>query len=216
MQYLVKSGNAYGVLRIELQADEFIHARENAICAFSDHIAFTQSKSGGFFRRLARKFSGAHLAMQEIISSDESGWVMLAPPMMGAIIGIELHGKNILVEQDAFLASAQSVNTNGRLYPLAKNKFASENFHIIKFGGEGLVFLNAFGAIEAMTLLPEQTMRVHPSHLIAWEEQLVFKDTDRGFIHIIGPGRLWLQTRNPHDFHDWQDGLKEARKSANS
>lgn len=216
MQYLVKSGNAYGVLRIELAANEFIFARHHALFAFSDHIAFTQSKAGGFFRRLARKFSGAHLAMQQIRAGEQNGWVMLAPPMIGAISGIELHGKSILVEEDAFLAAGQAIATNGRLYTMDKTKFVMDDFQAIKFNGDGLVFLNAFGAIEAVTLLPEQTIQIHPGHLIAWEEQLAVNEADRGFISLTGPGRLWVQTRQAHGFSEWQHGLKEAHKSANS
>lgn len=216
MDYLVKGSNAYALLRVNLNDREFIYARENAICAFSPHIAFSKSKTGGLFRRLAQKFSGAHLTMQQISAAEDNSWVMLAPPMAGAITGIELHGKNILVLEDAFLAASHSVYTNSKLYKLDKNKFTHENFEAIKFSGEGLVMLNAFGAIETLALLPDQAVRIHADHLIAWEENLSFDNTDRGFIAVTGPGRLWLQTRNPHSVLDWQDDLKEARKSANS
>jgi uncharacterized protein (AIM24 family) len=214
MHHTIKSGNAYGCLRVELKDGEFLYGQQKNICAFSDHIVFSIHKQPGFLRRLAGKFLGEHLGMDRISAIGGEGWVMLAPPMVGAITGIDLHNKNIMVEQNAFLAASSDILTNGRIYQLAKNKFAHDNFQAIKFGGDGLVFLNSFGAVEIVTLLPEQAMRIHPDHLIAWDEQLVFDGLDRGFITVSGPGRLWLQTRSAQIFHDWQDNLKKAQKSA--
>jgi len=209
MDYVVKGGNAYGMLRIALNANELIYARENAIIAFSPQIVFTKSQNGGFLRRLARKFSGAHLDMQQINATEDKSWVMLAAPMAGSVTGIDLHGKNVLVIKEVFLAAARNVQTNGRLHTLDREKFIHENFQVIKFSGDGVVMLCATGSVEMMNLLQDQPIRIHPDHLIAWEESLVFSEPDRGFITITGPGRLWLQTRK-------HNNLKDGNKSANS
>ncbi|MDB5477604.1 MAG: hypothetical protein JWM96_99, partial [Alphaproteobacteria bacterium] len=58
MHYIIKGGNAFSSLRIELGPEEWIKAEKNAMLAMSGALKLSARLDGGLLRGIARRFSG--------------------------------------------------------------------------------------------------------------------------------------------------------------
>ena len=230
MEATLKGGRAFAALRVALSPGEWLKAEKNAMIAMSGTLKLSARMDGGLLRSLARRFSGETFFLQEIRATDKAGWVMLAPTAPGAIVQIDLAGKTgITAEKGAFLAATEHVQVSSRVQRPLKGFFGGEGFVLVKITGQGTVFLNGFGAIETVTLLPEQEIMVDNTHLIAWDDTVTYTMGKGGsswtsavlageglVARMKGPGRVWMQTRTPHGFADWLTSLQARMKSANS
>lgn len=230
MQHVIKGGQAFAALRIDLEPGEQIKAEKNAMVAMSGELQLSAKIDGGLLRGLARKFSGESFFFQSIAATNKPGWVMLAHVQPGAITAIELQGKGITAEKGAFLAATPGINISSKVQRLIKAMFGGEGFVVVKIDGRGTVFLGGFGAVEAITLLPDQEVVVDNTHLVAWEDGVTYNlgrgGTSwmsaalggEGFIaRLKGPGRIWVQTRTVHAFRQWLGiNLNARANSANT
>jgi uncharacterized protein (TIGR00266 family) len=230
MNHIIKGGSAYASVRIELEPGEWVKAEKNSMVAMSGQMKLSARADGGFLRGLARKFSGESFFFQEIKALEQPGWALLAPAMPGAVVAIDLHGRTgITAEKGAFLAATPHVDISSKMQRLIKSLFGGEGFIVVKISGKGTVFLNGFGGIELITLLPDQTITVDTTHLVAWEDSVEYTIgkgatswtsaalTGEGLaIKMSGPGRVWVQTRTAHTFREWLGVLPPSQKSDKS
>lgn len=217
MHHVIKGGSAFASLRVELDREEGLKAAKGAMLAMSGDISLSARADGGLLRSIARKFTGTGFFFQNIRAEQKSGWVMLAPPMPGAITAIELHGRNVLnAEQSTFLAATSDIEISSTLQRPFKALFGSSGLTAIKATGPGLLFLCGFGAIEPLTLLPDQDVLVDLGHLMAWDDTVTIQPAKGGTSwssallggeglvgRVKGPGRIWLQTRTQAGFREW-------------
>jgi uncharacterized protein (AIM24 family) len=94
---------------------------------------------------------------------------------------------------------------------------------MLKAKGNGLLFINTFGAIDAHTLQPGQTLIVDNFHLVGFSDTCSYKVTKFGGLketilggeglvtQITGPGEVYIQTKNLREFVDWLWTLLEPR-----
>lgn len=76
------------------------------------------------------------------------GELLLAPPMLGDIIVHEINrGDKWNVGRDSFLAHTSGVHHEYKPQGLSKGFFSGEGFFIYEFTGQGLFWLQSFGAI---------------------------------------------------------------------
>jgi uncharacterized protein (TIGR00266 family) len=229
MNPVIKGGQAFAALRVDLQPGENIKAEKNAMVAMSGDLKLSAKVDGGFLRGIARKFSGESFFFQNISADKKPGWVMLAPQAPGGITSIELNGKvGITAEKGAFLAATNDITISSKVQRLLKAMFSSDGLIVVKIGGSGTVFLSAFGAIETISLLPEQNIIVDNTHLMAWEDSVTYTLGKGGtswmsaglggegiVAHMKGPGRVWVQTRTAPAFRNWL-GLNLEDNSGNT
>lgn len=76
------------------------------------------------------------------------GELLLAPSVLGDIILLKLDGKSKwTVGRDAFLAATIAVEKDYKTQKLAKGLFSGEGFFVYHISGQGIVWLQSFGAI---------------------------------------------------------------------
>lgn len=211
MNPVIKGGNTAGMLRIALKTGEGLYALSDLVMAHSGGLAFSNRQDGGLLSKLARKFASGHFQYQEISAVSDDQWLMLAPSLTGAITSIDLHSPvGILADEQSFIA-ATSTTIIGRKIKTVDN-IGSEEIETIHFSGNGTIFLNSCGAVEAIVLLPEQEIFVATAHLIAWEENIAYQKTPNGMTKMTGPGRIWLQTRTLHSMVQVRNTLLSGKK----
>jgi uncharacterized protein (AIM24 family) len=76
------------------------------------------------------------------------GELLLAPPMLGDIVVLPINtGDAWHAGRDSFLAHTSGVEHSDKPQTLSKGVFSGEGFFIYEFTGDGLLWLQSFGAI---------------------------------------------------------------------
>jgi uncharacterized protein (TIGR00266 family) len=148
----------------------------------------------------------------------------VGPPQPGGIIDARLDGSyELSVQKDGFLAATPGINVGTQMQNLAKGFLSKQGFFILKISGQGVVFLNTFGAIHNIQLQPGEEVIIDNGHLVAWPSSMQFKiekaakgilssiTSGEGLVcRFVGPGNILIQTRNPGAFGGWLKGLIPA------
>jgi uncharacterized protein (TIGR00266 family) len=98
-----------------------------------------------------------------------------------------------------------------------------QGLFMIKVSGSGSLFINTFGAIDKHVLQPGQSLVVDNFHLVAFSSTCSYKVTKFGGLketilggeglvtNIVGPGEVYIQTKNLGEFVEWLWTLLEPR-----
>jgi uncharacterized protein (TIGR00266 family) len=140
--------------------------------------------------------------------------VSFAPALPGDVVEWHLDEQTVFLQSGAYLASAMSINIDSK-WGGAKTFFSSEGLFMLKVSGSGSVLVSSFGAIEAMDLAEGQQYTLDTGHLVAWSEGIRYEVKKVGnwkstmlsgegiVVQLTGPGRIYLQTRNPESLLGW-------------
>ena len=179
---------------------------------------------------------GESFFITSIRATDKPGEATLAPAVPGDIAAMDVTGRALLVQGGSYLASGPGVDvdTTFNLARAAKNFVGGESLFFLRISGNGVAFLTAFGAVHEKTLKPGERYTVDSGHLVAYEEGVNFEvglaaeqggffkrglnsaTTGEGVVmKFTGPGKVWLQTRNPEAFSSWLVKLLPTPQSSN-
>ncbi|MCY6355629.1 TIGR00266 family protein [Clostridium sp. ZS2-4] len=214
-ELLYKGANT--MLKVWLDYGESIKAESGAMVAMSSTIDVDGKLEGGLFGGIGRMLAGEKFFFQTLRASRGNGEVLLSPNGIGDIMPLEMDGfNNYLVQKDGFLAGSDSLNVSTKMQDLAKGLFSGEGFFVLKVGGKGTLFVSSYGSIHPMDINPGEEMVIDNQHLVAWPENMDFsiEKASKGWISSItsgetlvcrfrGPGRVYIQTRNPQGFAHW-------------
>jgi len=124
------------------------------------------------------------------------------------------HNQGYIIQKSAFIASTETVNLDVKWEGFTKGLFGQGLF-MIKATGDGLLFMNTFGAIDKHTLKAGQTLIVDNFHLVAFSDTCSYRVTRIGGLKetilggeglvtkITGPGDVYIQTKNISEFAEW-------------
>jgi uncharacterized protein (TIGR00266 family) len=151
------------------------------------------------------------------------GEVGLVSAPVGDIETLEVKpNQGYIIQKSAYIASTQNVDLNIKWEGFTKGLFGQGLF-MIKVTGNGMLFINTFGAVDKHTLKSGQTMIVDNFHLVAFSDTCNYKVTKFGGLketllggeglvtQITGPGDVYIQTKNLKEFVDWLWTLIEPR-----
>jgi len=217
MKYEYSGGSAFPLLRVDLAQGESVKAESGAMVAMSDGMKLTGKADGGILKGIARKFSGESFFMQHIEAETAAGWVMLAAPMPGGIVAVDIEeGRELTVQKNGFLAATQGISVSTKVQSLTKGLFSGEGLFVVKIGGAGTVFLASYGSIESIELKTGEKVLIDNGHLVAWDAGMKYTITKGATSWISaatsgeglacrfeGPGRVMFQTRNPQALGGW-------------
>jgi len=217
MQYELIGGNTFPILKFHLDQGESIKAESGAMVGMSTGLTLKGKVDGGVKRAIGRMFTGESFFMQHITAEKADGWTMLATPAPGGITPIELDGSTEwTVQKNGFLAGTTDVDVTTKMQSLTKGLLSGEGFFVIRIGGTGTVFLSSYGVIVPIDVPEGEKVRIDNGHLVAWQADMQYKITKGGsswFSSVTsgegfacdfqGPGRVYIQTRNPNDFGFW-------------
>lgn len=220
MKYEILYPDAFPIIRCNLEQGEGIKAESGAMVSASPTIDIGAGVDGGIMKGLGRMLSGEKFFFQYLKADRGPGEVTLAQSQPGSIIPLELNNETYFVQKDGFLASTNSINVETKMQNLAKGLFSGEGFFIVKISGTGLLFLSSFGAVHEINLNAGEEYIIDNGHLVAWESSLNYKieKASSGWgasifsgeclvCRFTGPGKIFIQTRNPSAFAGWLRGL---------
>ena len=209
LRYQLVGGNAFAAARVELAPGQAIHAEAGAMVSMSGNVDLQAQLQGGLVGALKRMVTRESLFVSTFTALDGPAEVILAPPVPGDVIGVELGGRALLVQSSSWLASELPVQLDTEFAGF-RGLFAGEGLFFIRMSGEGTALLSSFGAIVRRPLLAGSRYVVDTGHVVAFDARMPYqvrKASRRGWLRsiasgeslvaeFVGPGEVYLQTRN--------------------
>ncbi len=214
MQIEILHRPSYALAVARLAPNERIRAETGAMVSFSAGVEIETKMEGGLFKSLGRAVLGGESLFQNFWkASAQGGEVTLAPELPGDIAMIEMSGETILVQAGSFMACEDGVEINAKIS--GKAFMAGEGLSILEAKGRGKLLASSYGAIYEKTLAAGEKYVVDSSHLVAFDGSIGVQPRPVGglkstllsgeglVIQMIGPGRLFIQTRSPQALINW-------------
>ena len=221
MKYEILQKGTFPIVKYQLENGEQIKAESDAMVAMSPTVEVTGGVEGGFKKGLTRMLSGEKFFFQYLTAKTGEGEVLFAHALPGDIFAVELDGSyGLIIQKNGFLAAQQNIEIDTKVQNLMKGLFSKEGFFILKARGNGTLFLSCYGAIHTIVLNVGEEIIIDNGHLVAWTEETDYtiEKASNGWINSItsgeglvcrfkGPGKIWIQTRNPGSFSGWISSL---------
>ncbi len=209
LRYQLVGGSAFASARLELAPGQSVRAEAGAMVSMSGNVDLQSQLQGGLLGALKRMVTRESLFVSTFTAMGGAGEVILAPPVPGDVIGIELDGRSLLVQSSSWLASESAVQLDTEFAGF-RGLFAGEGLFFIRASGPGTVLLSSFGAIVRRALPAGARYVVDTGHVVAFDARMPFevrKASRRGWVRSLlsgealvaeftGPGEVYLQTRN--------------------
>jgi uncharacterized protein (TIGR00266 family) len=218
------------MLKVALDPGEMLKAEAGSMIAMSNTIDVEGKMEGGLLKAIGRALAGESFFFQRLVARRGPGQVLLAHPIPGEIFPLALDGQtDYILQKDGFLAATAEVDISTKVQGLVKGLFSGEGFFVLRASGVGTLFVSSYGAIYPLDLPPGQEMIIDNGHLVAWPAHMDYKvrKASRGLWSTIvsgeglvlefrGPGRVFIQSRNPWGFGQWLAQFLPIRSSQSS
>jgi uncharacterized protein (TIGR00266 family) len=225
MKYEIKYRPSYGYLVVSLQAGESISAEAGAMTYMQPTIeVHTRKRKQGLLSTIGMTLLGGQsFFVNDFTASSGPGEAGFSAAPLGDVEVIEVKPeKGYIIQKAAYIASEQGVNLDIEWQGFTKGVFGQGLF-MIKVSGQGLLFINTFGAIDKHILAPGEHLVVDNFHLVAFSDTCHYEVTKFGgwketflsgeflVTNITGPGEVFIQTKNIRELADWIWTLIEPR-----
>lgn len=219
MEYNIQHRGSNALLVVKLDAGEEVRAEAGAMVAKSHTLTISGNVGmGGWGKALKRSvLGGENLFMQTVKAEHGAGEVLLAPSVLGDVVILDMtNGQDFFVQGGAFLASLGDIMIDTRMQKISQGLFGGEGLFVLHATGKGHIAVSSFGAIHEVEIPAGQDYIIDNGHLVAWSGDTSYKIEKAGktwmssftsgeglACRFTGPGRVWLQTRNPQAFGTW-------------
>jgi uncharacterized protein (TIGR00266 family) len=210
MDFAVK-GTVLPVLEATLEQGEGLISTHGDLGWMSPTIQLSQTTGGkGFMKAAKRVVGGAGLFLTHYTSEGGRGTVVFPAKLPGNIINVEVTPeKSFYVHRSGFLCGTEGIEASVSMQQkkMVGGFFGGMGFFLQHLQGEGIAWLEISGEMFEYDLPPGETLRVHPSHVGAFEEGVQFSvGTIPGLSNkmfggngffvatLTGPGKVWLQS----------------------
>lgn len=224
-KYEILYGNAYPIIRYQLEKGEQLKAESDAMISMSNTVDVTGGVDGGVLNGIARKFAGEKFFFQYLSANRGPGEVLLGHALPGDIADVELDGSyGLRIQKDGFLASTMGIDIDAKMQNLTKGLFSREGFFVLNTRGKGTIFVSTYGAIHPITLEEGEEVIIDNGHLVAWPDYMnysiekassgwfsSFASGEMLVCRFRGPGTVLIQTRNLQGFAGWLTRLGFSR-----
>lgn len=214
---VVDKGGAFATLRVSLPMDAKIKAQSDAMVMMDSTLAVEGKLEGGIMGALGRAITGESLFFQTLHAKHGPGDVLLSSSTPGDLLMIEMNpGNPYYIQKGGFFAATEEIEISAKLQNLMKGLFSGEGFLVMEARGQGLLFVESFGAIHEVDIAAGDTLIVDNKHLVAWPRsvRLDFDKASSGWVSsltsgegivckITGPGKIYIQSHNPASFGSW-------------
>lgn len=211
MKHNILCGPSYSLLEVALEPTEKIVTEAGAMAWMSSNMQSSTNIRGGMMAGLKRKLLTGESLMQNTYEPQGGpGMIGVAPGVSGDIVHHEMNGGELLLEKGAYLASGPDVHCDSKWDGL--KGFFNEGLFILRCTGQGPLFFNAYGDVEAVQVNGSYT--VDNGYAVAWEPTLQYTLTkarkissfffgDQIVLQFTGSGKLWIQSRSPRSLANW-------------
>jgi uncharacterized protein (TIGR00266 family) len=204
--------NPMGLIEFTLNRGEKVTAEAAAMVFMrGDIITETRMRKGGFLKSLkAAALGGESFFVNEFIAQEDDCTLGLTGNMLGDIEVIPVTDE-FIVQSGAFVGSSGDLTLDTKWQGFTKGIFGS-NLFMLKTVGTGDMFVNAWGGIIKKELASGEKMILDNYQLVALSATADYRVTKHGslkttlfggdalVIEIIGPGTVYLQTKNIMEF----------------
>lgn len=228
MDFNIQHRGSNALLVVNLSQGEEVRAEAGAMVAKSDTLTISGNVgSGGIGKAMKRSLlGGENLFMQTVKAETGNGEVLLAPSVLGDITILDMtNGQDFFIQGGAFLCSLGDILIDTKMQKLSQGIFSGEGLFVLHAKGRGHVAVSSFGAIHEIEIPAGKDYIVDNGHLVAWSGDTSYKmekaakswmssfTSGEGLAcRFTGPGRVWLQTRNPQAFGTWVKRFVPAAK----
>jgi len=228
MQYEIKYKPSYALLEVTLGPGESITAEAGAMSWMQPTIeVHTHMRKKGLLGTIGMALIGGQsFFVNEFTATSGAGKAGFSAAPLGDVDTLQIApGKGFIIQKSAYLASEKAVVLDIEWQGFSKGLFGQGLF-MIKVSGEGLLFINTFGAIDKHVLDAGERLIVDNFHLVAFSDNCQYKVTKFGgwketllsgeflVTDITGPGEVYVQTKNIREMADWIWTLIEPRVQA--
>jgi uncharacterized protein (TIGR00266 family) len=204
--------NPMGLIEFTLNRGEKVTAEAAAMVFMrGDIITETRMRKGGFLKSLkAAALGGESFFVNEFIAQEDGCTLGLTGNMLGDIEVIPVTDE-FIVQSGAFVGSSGDLTLDTKWQGFTKGIFGS-NLFMLKTVGTGDMFVNAWGGIIKKELASGEKMILDNYQLVALSATADYRVTKHGslkttlfggdalVIEIVGPGTVYLQTKNIMEF----------------
>jgi len=214
MQADINSGPAFAFGDITLAPGASVRVQAGSMAMTRGDVDLTTSTQGGFMKGLRRAIGGASFFVNDF-SSTTGGVVGVAHVLPGDMVKIDLQPPGtMLVASGSWLASDLTVDVDAA-WGGAKMFFSGEGLVLLRCTGHGDMLIASYGAIRAATLGPGEALTLDTGHVVAFDESVTYSVRKAGswkstllggeglVTDFVGPGRVWMQTRNASSLVSW-------------
>lgn len=207
MEFKIENRPVFTSMRVLMKAGEQFKAEAGAMVAMSPGIELEAKTTGKGLMGTLGAMMGGEKMFGSLFTAKQDGELILAPGVPGDIIHHELKGNSLYAQSGAYLAGTPSLEISTKLS--GKAMISREGLFLTKITGTGVVFLNSYGAVYERELAPGERFIVDTGHIVAFEEnvQFTWQQAGKGLFssfasgemmvcEYVGPGKIWLQTRN--------------------
>ena len=201
-----------GLIEFTLNRGEKVTAEAAAMVFMRGNIITeTRMRKGGFLKSLkAAALGGESFFVNEFIAQEDDCTLGLTGNMLGDIEVIPVTDE-FIVQSGAFVGSSGDLTLDTKWQGFTKGIFGS-NLFMLKTVGSGDMFVNAWGGIIKKELASGEKMIFDNYQLVALSATANYRVTKHGslkttlfggdalVIEIIGPGTVYLQTKNIMEF----------------
>jgi len=219
VNYEIKYRPSYSLLEVQLPAEGMITAEAGAMTYMSSNIEVktrTRLKESGLLDTLKVSILGGEtLFINDFIARGGPGKAGFVSAPLGDITCLDVKpDKGYIVQSAGYIASSSGVKLDTEWQGFTKGLFG-QNLFMIKTLGEGELFINTFGAIDRHDLKEGESIVVDNFHLAALSTTCQYKVRMFGGLKstilggeglvtdVTGPGEVYVQTKNPHEFAEW-------------
>jgi uncharacterized protein (TIGR00266 family) len=225
MDFEIKYKPSYSMLVVKLQPREKIVAESGAMTYMDPGVeVHTRKRETSLLGTLGLALFGRQsFWVNEYTAKDAQGEVAFVSAPVGDIEKLEIRpDQGYVIQKSAYIASTENVDLDVKWEGFTKGLFGQGLF-MIKVSGSGTLFINTFGAIDKHVLQPRQSLVVDNFHLVAFSSTCSYKVTKFGGLketilggeglvtNIVGPGEVYIQTKNLGEFVEWLWTLLEPR-----
>ncbi|MDD1724164.1 MAG: TIGR00266 family protein [Methanospirillum sp.] len=228
MQYEIRYKPSYALLEVTLAQGESITAEAGSMTWMQPSVeVHTHMRKKGLLGTIGMALIGGQsFFVNEFTASAGEGKAGFSAAPLGDVDTLQVSpAKGFIIQKAAYLASEKTVNLDAEWQGFTKGLFGQGLF-MIKVSGEGLLFINTFGAIDKHILGPGEHLIVDNFHLVAFSDSCQYVVTKFGgwketllggeflVTDITGPGEVYIQTKNIREMADWLWTIIEPRVQA--
>lgn len=225
MEYEIKYKPSYSMLVVKLGSNESITAEAGSMTYMDPDIDVeTRRREKSLLGSIGLKLIGGQSFWVNDYKTQRTGAeIAFVSAPVGDIETLNVQpNEGYIVQKSSYIASTQNVDLDIKWQGFTKGLFGQGLF-MIKVSGDGMLFINTFGAIDKHTLKAEETLIVDNFHLVAFSDSCNYKVKKFGGLkstilggeglvtEIKGPGDIYIQTKNLREFVEWLWTLLEPR-----
>lgn len=169
-------GDSNPLLVVDLDQNETLYARPDALIQSDENVQLKGRSNGGFFRSIVRNIAhGQAFFQQQIVAKQPATFVLGADVHEGIEVIDITPNEPYLMSDGAFLASTHGVEcatvTQGILSSLFGN---TGGFLIMEARGSGQLAVSSFGSLAYVDVEPDKYTYIDNGHVVAWSKNLEY------------------------------------------